>query len=84
MIVPYDRLSPEALQAVIEEYVTRDGTEHTESATKATQVRNALERGELILVFDTESETCNFLAPDAVSSENTIETWPPEPRQDSP
>jgi len=27
MIIPYDKLSPEALQALIEEFVTRDGTD---------------------------------------------------------
>ncbi len=28
--VPYDQLSPEALQGVIEEFVTRDGTDYGE------------------------------------------------------
>jgi len=70
VIVPHARLSPDALAAVIEEYVTRDGTEHSEASAKALQVREALARGELVLVFDPETETCNFLPPDAV---------PPEP-----
>ena len=27
MIIPHEKLSPEALQAIIEEFVTRDGTD---------------------------------------------------------
>lgn len=64
MIVPHDRLSPEALTAVIEEYVTRDGTEFTDATTKVARVRQALARGELVLVFDPETATTNLKAPD--------------------
>ena len=28
--IPYDQLSPEALQGVVEEFVTRDGTDYGE------------------------------------------------------
>ena len=64
MIIPFRQLSPEALAGVIEEFVTRDGTEFSESADKAAAVRSALERGELVLVFDPQSESCNLLSPD--------------------
>ena len=69
MIVPHERLSAEALTAVIEEYVTRDGTELTDAATKIGQVRDALARGELVLVFDPESETTSFVVPEALPPE---------------
>ncbi len=36
MIVPHDKLSPDALDAVIEEFVSRDGTETSETTVKAT------------------------------------------------
>ena len=69
MIVPWDALSPGALSGLIEEYVTRDGTELTDAEEKAAQVRRALERGELLLVYDAATESCNILpadeAPDA-------------------
>ncbi len=68
MIVPYQRLSPDALAAVIEEYVSRDGTEHTDAELKAKQVRQALEAGELVLVFDAEAESCNLLSPEEVTA----------------
>ena len=61
MIVPHDRLSADALAGIIEEYVTRDGTETSKATTKATAVRGALDRGELIIVYDAETESCNIL-----------------------
>lgn len=66
MIVPHDRLSADALTAVIEEYVTRDGTELTDAATKIRQAREALDRGDLVLVFDPETESTNLVAPDSL------------------
>jgi uncharacterized protein YheU (UPF0270 family) len=62
--VPHQSLSPEALAAVIEEYVSRDGTEPTDASVKAAQVSAALDRGELVLVFDEATESCNLLPPD--------------------
>lgn len=64
MIVPFDGLSPEALAGVIEEFVTRDGTEMTDAAIKSGRVREMLERGELVLVYDPEHESCNLLTPE--------------------
>ncbi len=69
MIVPWQDLSPDALAGVIEEYVTRDGTELGESADKAAQVRGALDRGELVLVFDAELGSTNLLPPDEIPTE---------------
>ncbi len=68
MIIPYERLSPDALAGVIEEYVSRDGTEHTDVEIKVKQVRRALEAGELVVVFDAEAESCNLLPPDEVDA----------------
>jgi len=62
--VPYDQLSPEALEGVVEEFVTRDGTDYGESEvsleTKMNQVMNQLRTGDAVIVFDQESETCNI------------------------
>jgi len=63
--IPYDQLSPEALNGVIEEFVTRDGTDYGEIEisleTKINQVLNQLKSGKAVIVFDSESETCNIL-----------------------
>ncbi|MGA2106322.1 MAG: YheU family protein [Syntrophorhabdales bacterium] len=66
-IVPIDRLSPEALRGVIEEFVTRQGTDYGErevsSETSFAQVRHKLEKGLAVLIYDDETETTNiFLA----------------------
>ena len=66
MIVPHRNLSPAALAAVIEEYVSRDGTELNDASTKSAQVARALDCGELVLVYDSETESCNLLPADEV------------------
>jgi uncharacterized protein YheU (UPF0270 family) len=68
--IPASRLSPEALDGLIEEFVTRDGTdfgerEHTVEQKKSAVARQ-LERGEVVILFDPESETCNITPKDAV------------------
>jgi len=66
--IPYDKLSPEALNGVIEEFVTRDGTDYGELEvpleTKINQVLNQLKSGNAVIVFERESETCNILKSD--------------------
>ena len=70
--IPIDRLSPEALDRLIEEFVTRDGTDYGEREhtleEKKRAVARGLDRGEVVIVFDPESETCNLLPKDANSS----------------
>lgn len=58
-------LRPETLQALISEYVTRDGTDYgvreADLATKIRQVERLLERGELVLVYDFAAESPNLM-----------------------
>jgi uncharacterized protein YheU (UPF0270 family) len=71
LIIPFNELSPEALQGVIQEFVTRDGTDYGESEiplnTKALQVLNQLHSGKAVIVFDPKTETCNIVSKDALS-----------------
>ncbi|MGM0654359.1 MAG: YheU family protein [Thermodesulfobacteriota bacterium] len=66
--IPYDQLSPEALQGVVEEFVTRDGTDYGETEisleTKIDQVRAQLKNGKAVIIFDQETESCTFLRSD--------------------
>ena len=68
LIIPYDQLSPESLHGVIEEFVTRDGTDYGEVEVsldiKINQVLRQLKSGKALIVFDPESETCNILRSD--------------------
>ncbi len=69
--IPVNKLSSEALQGVIDEYISRDGTDYGDievsAATKFRQVKHKLENGSAVLVFDDESETTNiFLRDDPI------------------
>jgi uncharacterized protein YheU (UPF0270 family) len=61
MIIPHHELSAEALTGLIEEYVSRDGTELGEVRDKSVEVTRLLDSGELVLVYDPESESCNII-----------------------
>lgn len=65
MRIPHDALEAATLAAVIEEFVSREGTEYGSEevplATKVAQVRRQLERGEAWLVFDPDSGSCNIV-----------------------
>ncbi|MFT4514449.1 MAG: hypothetical protein ACI91B_003158 [Planctomycetota bacterium] len=59
--IPYEQLARATLRSVIEEYVTRDGTEMTDSAVKIESVLRLLEKGEVEVWFDPETQSCNIL-----------------------
>ncbi len=63
--IPWERLSDAALRGVLEEFVTREGTEYgpadIELETKVAQVRRQLERGEVLVLFDARSESVNLV-----------------------
>ena len=64
MIIPHQMLSPEALQGVIEVFVTREGTDYgiqdVSLATKILQVRHQLDAGTAVLVYDEDTESCTI------------------------
>jgi uncharacterized protein len=63
--VPPDVLSEQTLRALIEEFVTRDGTDYgsveRSLEEKVADVRAQLARGEVRIVFDPESETATLI-----------------------
>ena len=71
--IPYDKLSFQALNGVIEEFVTRDSTDYGEKEfsleTKIFQVLDQLKSGKAVIVFDQESETCNILRSDDIENQ---------------
>ena len=64
--VPPESLSRETLRALIEEFVTRDGTDYGAAErgleAKVADVLRQLERGEVRIVFDPESETTTLVS----------------------
>lgn len=65
MEVPYQKLSPEALRGVIEEFISREGTDYGDRVysleEKVTHVMGQLRRKEAVIVFDADTETCNII-----------------------
>ncbi len=62
--IPPDALSPEILEALIEEFVSRDGTDLAEAGTKIAQVRGQLRSGAIVIVYDEASESANIVPKD--------------------
>ena len=64
MIIPHHMLSPETLQGVIEAFVTREGTNYgtqdVSLATKVLQVRQQLDTGAAVIVYDEGTESCTI------------------------
>jgi len=61
MQIPHTLLTPAALLAVIEEFVTRDGTDHTVVAGRISDVAAQLVAGTVELHFDSASNSCNIV-----------------------
>lgn len=65
MLIPHQSLQPDTLRAVIEEFITREGTEYGEQdyslASKVAQVLQQLERGEVVIVYSELHESCTLM-----------------------
>lgn len=65
MIIPHQQISPDALQGLIEEFITREGTDYGETEfsleQKVKQVEHQLARGDIVIVFDVASESVSIL-----------------------
>ncbi len=67
-IIPVNKLSAGALKGVIEEFISRCGTDYgaveADPETKFRQVKSRLKAGTALLVFDDETETTNICPSD--------------------
>jgi uncharacterized protein len=67
-IIPVDKLSNEALKGVIEEFISREGTDYGETEasaeTKFKQVKQKLASGLAVLIYDDQTETTNIFMKD--------------------
>ena len=64
MSIPWSELAVDTLQALIESFVLREGTDYgmydVPLAAKVSQVRKQLERGEAQIVFDAATESVDI------------------------
>ena len=66
MIIPQSALSSEALNGIIREFVTREGTEYGAEEVsleiKVTQVQRQIDRGDVVIVFDEGTESIDLVS----------------------
>lgn len=66
LIIPYEKLSPDALRGLIEEVVTRHGTDGGYTLATLEQnvemVMGQLQRREVVVVFDEATRTANIVS----------------------
>jgi len=66
--IPYEKLPPEILRSIIEEFVTRHGTDYGEVEVpleqRIRQVQKEIISGKLLILFDTQDQICNIVSRD--------------------
>ena len=64
MNIPFQELQTETLTAIIEEFISREGTDYgvheSSLEQKVQQVKSQLQRGEIVVTFDPESQSCDL------------------------
>ena len=65
MRIPPSRLSREVLDAIVEEFVTREGTDYSHRdyslSEKRSAVLKALQDGRAAIVFDPDTSSCHIV-----------------------
>ena len=70
--VPPGQLSPEALEGLLEEFASRDGTDYGDREVSLEEKRETLARllkcGDLVIVFDLDSEHWDLVEADSAAA----------------
>ncbi len=65
MVISPDELSPETLRAIVEEFVSREGTDYGHSTytleSKVSAVLRQIADRRALVVFDPETESCSIV-----------------------
>jgi len=72
MLIPHEMLESDTLTRLIEDFVTREGTDNGDETpldTRITRVRRALQKKQAVIVFDPESQQCQLALRDQVPRE---------------
>ncbi|MEI7949417.1 MAG: YheU family protein [Gammaproteobacteria bacterium] len=77
MEIPHTALAPDTLRNLVEEFVTREGTDYGAQVfsldDKVRHVMRQLEQGRAVIVYDSETETCHIQQRDGFSRQQTAE-----------
>ncbi len=64
MLIPYQMLEADTLHRLIEDFVTREGTDNgddTPLATRVARVQQALKRRDAVIAFASEHQQCQLM-----------------------
>lgn len=78
MIIPHQQLAPDTLQTLIEDFVSREGTDNGDESTevqKVQLVRAQLDSGQAVVYYDAEFTQC-ILAPRDQVPKAMLAAWP--------
>jgi len=72
MRIPHTELNQSTLKSLIEEFVSRDGTDYGEIEVsldeKIAQIIQQLDNNEIFIVFDAETESCTMVTADYLNA----------------
>lgn len=72
MLIPHKELEPETLQSLIEEFVTREGTDYGEReyslSEKVEHVRRQLDDQHIFIVFSQEDQSVSIMPREQLSN----------------
>ncbi|WP_220812851.1 YheU family protein [Pseudomonas paralcaligenes] len=72
MLIPHQMLEADTLTRLLEDFVTREGTDNgddTPLQTRIERARHALEKGRAVIVFDPDSQQCQLALREEVPKE---------------
>jgi len=64
MLIPHRMLEADTLNRLIEDFVTREGTDNgdeTPLPVRVERVRHALDQGQAVIAFDPDSQQCQLM-----------------------
>lgn len=77
ILIPSDRLSKEALEGLIEEFILREGTDYGTIEysldEKKARIMKQLKSGNVLVVFDPNEESTSLLRKEAIAGELFIQ-----------
>lgn len=72
MLIPFELIEADTLDNLLEDFVTREGTDNGDDTpldVRVQRARHALRRGEAVIVFDPESQQCQLMLKSEVPQE---------------
>lgn len=76
MIIPFSELSEHALQALLEDFVTRDGTDYGDEEMsmqeKVEHLLALLRKGELLITYNEKLDNCGLVTKQEAGRSTTV------------